>query len=158
MMQRESVTFVLSLQDAAGAVLLKRGKRMRSMIITLVLALGMAISASAQGVDSVNVKAGKQAVARHSKLTIRFLDVVEDSRCPTGTNCIWAGNAKIRIEVSHRGGGSQTFEINTNMGPKGDQYDGWAIDLVSLTPVPNAKCKTDPKRYIATFTVTRLQR
>lgn len=31
--------------------------------------------------------------------SIRFLKVTEDSRCPTGVSCVWAGQAKVVIGV-----------------------------------------------------------
>ena len=31
--------------------------------------------------------------------TVRFVEVVEDSRCPEGVACVWEGRAKIRVEV-----------------------------------------------------------
>lgn len=36
-------------------------------------------------------------------ITIKFLDVIEDSRCPKGTNCIWEGRAIVKAEVSSEG-------------------------------------------------------
>ncbi len=122
------------------------------------LALGLAVSTSAQTADTVTVKAGKQATAHRSKLKIKFIEVTEDSRCPTGTTCVWAGNARIKFEVRNRGGGIKTFEANTTVGPKGDQFGGWAIEVVSLTPVPRANRKPDTRSYVAKFTITRLQR
>jgi len=43
------------------------------------------------------------------------------------------------------------------MGPKGDQFGGWAIDLTSLTPAARAGSKSHLP-YAATFSVTRLTR
>lgn len=34
-------------------------------------------------------------------VSITFEKVVEDSRCPEGVQCVWAGNAKIQVKVSH---------------------------------------------------------
>ncbi|MEP6947138.1 MAG: hypothetical protein ABJA02_14555 [Acidobacteriota bacterium] len=131
---------------------------MKVIILTLMLMLGLVVSAWAQAADTLTVKAGKQEAAPRSKLKIKFVEVTEDSRCPMGATCIWAGNAKVRVEVRNRGGGSKTFEVNTTMGPKGERFDGWAIDLVSLTPVPRADGKLDSQVYVAKFKITRLQR
>ena len=30
---------------------------------------------------------------------VRFAEVVEDSRCPEDVQCVWAGRAKIRVEI-----------------------------------------------------------
>lgn len=31
--------------------------------------------------------------------TVRFAEIVEDSRCPTGVQCVRAGEARIRLEI-----------------------------------------------------------
>ncbi|QIE59796.1 hypothetical protein G5B37_09535 [Rasiella rasia] len=33
-------------------------------------------------------------------LKVHFKEVMEDSRCPTGTNCFWQGRAKLLVETS----------------------------------------------------------
>lgn len=122
------------------------------------LAAVMVSAAYSYTPETVAVKAGKQATASKSKLKFKFISVVEDSRCPTGAQCVWAGNAKIKIEVSVPKGETKTFEINTETGPKGDQIGGYAVTLESLTPYPNANRPTDVKKYIAKFSIVRLQR
>ena len=131
---------------------------MKTFILILIAIFAMTtITTAAQTTDNVTVKAGQQKSAKRSKLKIKFVSVVEDSRCPIGVNCVWAGNAKIKVMVTSARG-TETFEMNTGLGPKGNQYDGWAINLDSLTPLPRANVTTDPKSYQAKFTVTRLKR
>lgn len=131
---------------------------MKTLIFTILLALGMTITASAHGPESLNLKVGKQKTAKQSKLKVKFVSVTEDSRCPVGVNCVWAGNAKVKVEITGSRGGTKVFEFNTTMGPKGDQVDGWAITMVSLTPVPRANATLNPKNYVAKFSIVRLQR
>ncbi len=132
---------------------------MKSLIFTLVAIFAITSFASAaQKPETVAVKVGQQKTASKSKLKIKFVSVVEDSRCPENVQCVWAGNAKIKVTVKSARG-SETFEMNTGMGPQGNQCDGWAINLESLTPTPRAGSKpTATKAYLATFTITRLQR
>lgn len=131
---------------------------MKKALFALIISIVLAGGAFAQAADTVTVRAGKQSNARHSRLKIRFIEVTEDSRCPAGVNCVWAGNAHIKFEVANRAGGSKVLEANTSVGPKGDQFDGWAIELTSLTPLPTTTGKPKAKQYAATFTFTRLQR
>ena len=116
------------------------------------------IVVSAQTGQAVLVCVGKQATEKQSGLNVKFVEVLEDSRCPTDANCIWAGNARIKIEVTNKDGGKKTLELNTNSGPKGDQFDGWAIDLELLTPAPRSSQKTDPQSYQAKITISGLTR
>jgi len=122
----------------------------------LFIFLGMTAS-EAQAQETLIVKAGQQRTAAKSKLRIKFISVIEDSRCPIGVDCIWAGNAKIKVQIIGERS-TKMFEFNTTLGPNGDILDGWAITLEELTPVPNAKRKTNPKNYTATFKVARLTR
>ena len=130
---------------------------MKVLVFTLLAVLAFAGSAAARQGDTVSLKIGQQRTVKPSKVRIKFLSVVEDSRCPTDVNCIWAGNAKIKVLVS-TSRTSREFEINTNLGPQGDQLDGWAINLVSLTPHPTSKGAPRASSYVAKFTVTRLTR
>ncbi|MAZ73074.1 MAG: hypothetical protein CMC70_07980 [Flavobacteriaceae bacterium] len=41
--------------------------------------------------------------ARVGDLVIQFKEVLEDSRCPTGMQCVWQGRAKILVETSEDG-------------------------------------------------------
>lgn len=131
---------------------------MKIIIITILLTISLVIVTSAQTGQSLTICAGKQATAKQIGLKVKFVEVLEDSRCPTDANCIWAGNAKIKIEVTNKAGSKRMLELNTNSGPKGDQFDGWAFDLESLTPAPRSAQKTDPQSYQAKITISRLTR
>lgn len=131
---------------------------MKIFILTMIAMLGITSFAAAQSPDTLEIKAGKEKTGSRSKLKVKFISVLEDSRCPTGAQCVWAGNAKIKISVTSKRMGTKIFEINTEMGAKGDIFDGFAINLESLTPSPTAVGKIDPKKYKAKFTITRLTR
>jgi hypothetical protein len=115
------------------------------------------MTAFAQTKETFTLGVGKQKTAKKSKLKIKFLAVTEDSRCPTGVDCIWAGNAKVKVQIigSVR---SQVFEFNTNLGPKGDIFDGWAITIDNLTPHPAADKPVDARLYKVKFTIERPSR
>lgn len=124
------------------------------LALILTLAFGATFALEAQTVQKQKVQINKQKKFSRSNLTVKFVELVEDSRCPEGTNCIWAGNARIKIEVS-KGRNKKTFEVNTNLGPKGATYDGYQIELVALTPVPRENIRINKNGYVATFTVSR---
>ena len=115
------------------------------------------MNAFAQSKETFTLNVGKQKTAKKSRLKIKFLGVTEDSRCPVGVNCIWAGNAKVKVRIVGARS-TKVFEFNTNSGPKGDIFEGWSIVVDSLTPEPHANKPINPKSYKAKFTITRLQR
>ena len=128
------------------------------LALILTLAFGAIFAVEAQTRQQQKIQIHKQKRFSRSNLTVKFVSLVEDSRCPIGTNCIWAGNAKIKVEVSNRGRNKQTFEINTNVGPKGATYNGYQIELVAFTPVPKENIRINRNGYVATFAVSRLTR
>jgi hypothetical protein len=89
-------------------------------------------------------------------MTMKFVAVIEDSRCPVGVDCVWEGNAKVQIKISNRKGNSQTFELSTHPEPQAVTFEGYEIRLGEVTPRPRAGVSIDPKSYAANFTVTKL--
>jgi hypothetical protein len=133
---------------------------MKTIFLSLILMLvfGTIIETQAQRNESVTLRVNKQKKLSRSKLTIKFVSLVEDSRCPKGTNCVWAGNATIKVKVSNARGESKFFELNTNTGAKGDTLGGYQFTLESLTPHPANNIRIDRNGYTATFSVTKLSR
>lgn len=128
---------------------------MKAMIITAMLIFGLAAIVPAQKGESVTVRYGQRKSAAHGNIKIKFVSVVEDSRCPEKSMCIRAGNAKIEVIISDRRG-SKTVTMNTNEGNHGDQYGGWAVNLVSVSQKDAGVMK--PSKYRAVFSVEKLQR
>ena len=131
---------------------------MKIGILTLIAIFGLGSIAMAQKTETVVVKRGHQGSAAKGEVILKFVSVIEDSRCPTDVNCIWAGNAKLEVLITDKHGGSKRIVVNTTTGPTGDQYNGWAIYLTSLTPSPKSGKKINQRSYVATFNVTRLFR
>ena len=128
---------------------------MRAIILLMVMIFGFATVVPAYKDESVTLRTGQQKKAGRGEIRIKFVSVVEDSRCPPESACVWAGNAKIRVILSDRHG-TKTVTMNTNMGNHGEQYGGWAINLVDLTPKQVGGMKRSS--YRATFAISRLTR
>jgi hypothetical protein len=128
---------------------------MKATLFTAILVFGMAMIVPAQKAETLTLKPGQQKRAGQGDIKVRFVSVVEDSRCPEKSACVWAGNAKVRVVVSDRHG-SKTVTMNTTLGNHGDQYGGWAINLVSLSYKQDGKMRQS--QYRAIFSVERLQR
>jgi hypothetical protein len=131
---------------------------MKRMLVTLITIIGLSAAVLAYKPETVTVKNGQNKSVPSGEFSIKFISVTEDSRCPVDVNCVWAGNAIVHVKITDRRGGSKTMVMNTTMGPKGDQYNGWAINLTELTPAPKSNVTIKQKAYKATFTITRLTR
>lgn len=133
---------------------------MKTLFLTLILTLvfGSVVSANVQKDAPINVRVGKQKKFSRSKINVKFVSFIEDSRCPEGTNCVWAGNAQIKVQISQGNGAGETFVMNTNLGAKGATFGGYAVNLVSLTPTPKDNVRINKNGYTATFSIARLTR
>ena len=97
---------------------------------------------------------GEVAKIADTGLSIRFVGVRGDSRCPADTVCILGGDAIVRIEVLSFGGGRHEYDLHT-----GDLrpvvHDGLTIALVNVAPYPFSSQTIQPNDYRATLRVTR---
>ena len=74
-------------------------------------------------------------------ITMEFVQVLEDSRCPTDVVCVWAGQAIVSVIFSQT---HVTTENNDLIVGKKDknvigQDDGFIYKAVALTPYPTNK-------------------
>jgi len=88
-----------------------------------------------------------------SGVTVKFVSVLEDSRCPVDTNCIWAGNAKIQIKLRKSKSAWKTFELNSNSKPETITFEGYEIKLTDLNPKMRSNIRINRNGYIATFAI-----
>jgi len=88
-------------------------------------------------------------------LTLKFDDLLEESRCPIDANCIWAGNAKIKMYIKN-GNIGKNFELNTGAGVTHNVYDKYDFRLQELTPYPASTIPLNKYSYEATIVITRL--
>ena len=127
-------------------------------LLFFALILGLIQVSFAQAQSQMQLRVGQQKSISNGKVRIKFISVTEDSRCPTNVDCVWAGNAKVKIQVWVRGGETKIFELNTNTREKAGQADAYRVELVSLAPVRRSTRKIRQNDYRATFSVTRLTR
>ncbi|HWO02559.1 MAG TPA: hypothetical protein VNS63_25170 [Blastocatellia bacterium] len=107
--------------------------------------------------EEFRLKVGHSVVIKGHKLSLRFNAVQDESRCPTGVQCVWAGNAAVVVEVSKDKNKRvrATLNTNTSIKPNELEYKDYKIRLVGLNPYPNADHLTNPKEYEAIFLVTK---
>jgi hypothetical protein len=99
---------------------------------------------------------GASARVTGADVSIRFIGVQGDSRCPADAICIQGGDALVRVEVlpSTGGAGARTYDLHTaNSQPV--RHGDVSIALVELAPYPFASRPTQPGDYRATLRVTR---
>ena len=130
---------------------------MRKPVLALILTFvfGGLIEAGAQTSRPVTIRVNQQKTIIKNKLTIGFVSLMEDSRCPVDVNCVWAGNARIQIKVGRSKNAMKTFELNTGLKPKIISFAGYEIKLISLDPKPRTNARIDRNAYTATLAVSK---
>lgn len=78
---------------------------------------------------------------------VRADQVVEDSRCPVDTQCVWAGRLVVRVTVL---GGGWSRQIDLTLGTPVNVADG-QLTLVAATPGRRAGQGSKPLPYRFTF-------
>lgn len=101
------------------------------------------------------LRVGERVVIKEAGLNITFSAVAEDSRCPEGVNCIWAGNGRVIVKVS-KGRKRADVQLNTGVEPRQGRFHEYDVKLVSLNPYPH-KDSIPIKRglYVATLIVSK---
>ena len=128
---------------------------MKTLALTIIFTLISVSFADAAQTRTVNVRVNKQQTISGTKLTIKFLALIEDSRCPTNVNCIQAGNAKIKIKISKNGRNSKIVELNTNTDSP-EIVHGHKLRLTNLTPAPATNIRINPSAYTATVVLSKV--
>lgn len=90
--------------------------------------------------------------ANNGELSITFDGISEDSRCPTDVQCVWAGNASIRLTLSS-GDRTELAILNSTLAPQETSFVGYTIGFRDLTPYPVSTEPLDPAEYVALIAV-----
>jgi hypothetical protein len=126
--------------------------------LTVLLSLTAAGAAAAKPAETVSLRVGEQKTVTRDHLRIKFVEVVEDSRCPMNARCIWAGNAKLTVTVAIGHRPAETFEVNSTTGATALAVGGYSISFVSLTEKPAGMGRGMSVRPRLVLSVRRLTR
>ena len=97
---------------------------------------------------------GQSAAVAGESLSIKFIQVISDSRCPKGAVCIWAGEASCLIEITS----SETkySKVLTQPGPSSPAKTNFAdYDITfDLQPYPEVGKEIDKKDYLLQLVIS----
>ncbi len=87
--------------------------------------------------DEIALKIGGVTQFNETDISLAFMRVKEDSRCPDGVECFWEGQGTIQLEVTDIE--STVIELTTRAGhPEmaSDTLAGYVYTLLELAPYP----------------------
>lgn len=104
------------------------------------------------------LKVGESISNAAGSVKIRFVEVLEDSRCPADATCIWAGQAKVLVEVKN-GTVAQQYTLTLDTLLEGDvnsiDIESYTITLVQVDPYPLASQPIDFADYSITLDIAQ---
>lgn len=91
----------------------------------------------------IAIKLSAGELADLGMFSVKFIEVTQDSRCPRGVTCVWAGQVKALVEITEKGkppmqreviiGPKRNNEENTRILYKDGEY---YAEVKAITPYP----------------------
>lgn len=103
--------------------------------------------------DTVVVDVGATARFEAAGVSVTFVVVAGDSRCPLNVTCVWQGDGEVVLDLRSEGA-ERRVVLHTGVDPRATEFGGVIIELVGLSPEPVDDPLTDPTDYRA-FLVAR---
>ena len=97
------------------------------------------------------LKFGDYSEIPSEDLSIVFLNVLEDSRCPSDVTCVWEGQVRLSFEVSK----DTTAEILLANNDSSSVFGSYQIQLVDVKPYPTSTVTINPDDYIAVIKISK---
>ncbi len=106
--------------------------------------------------ESFVLRIGQSARIEAEALHVGFEDVPADSRCPKGEQCVWEGDATVRVWLRKATEPKETLELHTSS--KADRAVsalGYEVLLLRVDPYPVSGRTIARGDYAATLELTR---
>lgn len=92
------------------------------------------------------IKQGETIGLNSGQLTIKFVGIVQDSRCPREMYCAWAGQAVINLALQDATHPLTLVKLTLDNEPKTmPEFPGYKIKFSTLTPYPIHPPMTQPQ-------------
>ena len=128
---------------------------MKILLLTFILLFSPFVRAQdSSAVEIYSSSLGVGEVLRLGEKTIKFKELISDSRCPQDVTCIWPGEAKLLFEVFENGklsgeeivvisGGGTAKRFLNEFFPEGF----YSFTAYNLEPYPKTTRKIKPSAY-----------
>lgn len=106
--------------------------------------------------DTVSIQAKQTLINQTEGISITFDSVKNDSRCPIGVLCIWAGTASAVFHYT-KNYNSVYFTLYTMSTFRNDTtIDNYNIQLINLSPYPSVNKQIIPDEYVSKIMVRKI--
>ncbi|MCI0558257.1 MAG: hypothetical protein MN733_07155 [Nitrososphaera sp.] len=102
------------------------------------------------------LKAGQTAYLQSENILLKFVEVSEDSRCPSDVVCVWAGRVTATVQVQKGSGPLQTLNLTSEGGIEVvEEFNGYEVSLMKLDPYPKSTAPIKASDYSAKLRVSK---
>jgi hypothetical protein len=126
--------------------------RLAALLTCLALAgCGAMADRETQAVDpgtEITLAPGAAVSVKTTGLTLRFVAVTEDSRCPRDLTCVWAGEVRALLEIRESSRAASRLEL---LEGGSTVAGGCRVTLVRVEPQPTSTAKIAAQDYRATL-------
>jgi hypothetical protein len=105
------------------------------------------------------LKHNQTASIKPDNLEVRFLNVIEDSRCPSDVDCFWAGQITIVVNIvknSQNLGNFQLTKVNTFKDLAIKNFDSYTINFLRAYPYPKSNQNIKTSDYVITLAISKV--
>ncbi|HJW20576.1 MAG TPA: hypothetical protein VJ571_08490 [Candidatus Nitrosotalea sp.] len=99
-----------------------------------------------------------QTAFEPDNISIKFLNVTEDSRCPSGVTCIWQGKSTIIVNVMKNNQNLGNSSLTSGLGNNDATVaisGGYILQVIQMAPYPTSGVRIPISDYIVTFTISK---
>ncbi|HEY0680966.1 MAG TPA: hypothetical protein VGD45_01405 [Steroidobacter sp.] len=102
--------------------------------------------------QEIQLAPGEQAAFGQQELTVKFVRVAEDSRCPTDVACVWAGEVKVQLSTQLATAKPAPHEIAAGQHA---MVGAFRLVVVQVQPERISTREISPEEYRVTLRVER---
>lgn len=99
-----------------------------------------------------------QTASEPNNIDVKFLNVTDDSRCPSDVTCIWQGKTTVIVNVVKSGQNIGNFSLTSGLGDKNATVkilDRYFLHITKIEPYPKSGTTISLSDYIATFELSK---
>ena len=102
------------------------------------------------------LRVGERVRVERAGLELHFVEVSEDSRCPSNALilCVWEGDAAVVVEITPFHGTARTDTLHTTLDPKEVDVGSLVLRLERLDPYPQDVTPIPVDDYVASLVLT----
>jgi len=106
-----------------------------------------------------DLKVDQATKLKSEDISVKLLNVTNDSRCPSDVVCVWAGQVSVTLNITENGKnlGDVTLTLgvsNPDLAVK--NIGDYSVKVIAVNPYPISTHKIEPSEYIVTLVVSKI--